>query len=173
MFKTFVLLSEEGWLQGLLCPKGTNASGPQGPWSDWVEVASRRAQTVQERVGWEAEKRNSHLWVIDDVWDATAETGSQFWVRKSYCPCWLARAKMTPLDQRVRGVKCCSSCQWSEMHPSHAVHQTPRSDLPWRQACQVWSSMSIGACMQGTYTHERRAASKERVSGPLYTLIAI
>lgn len=160
-----------GW--DALCPEETNASGTQGPWTYWVEAANRRSQIVQERKVWEARKRKSHLWVVDDVWDATAEIGSQFWVRKSNCPCWLARAKITSLEQRVKGVKFCSSRQWSEMHPSHAEHQTLRLDMSQRQAWQMWSLMSISACMQGICTHERRAASKERLSGPLYTFIAI
>lgn len=33
MFKVFALLSEEGLGAGALFPKGTNTSGPQGPWS--------------------------------------------------------------------------------------------------------------------------------------------
>lgn len=159
MFKAFALLSEEGWV--FPCAPRKHASRPQGPWTYWVEVANRRLQTVQERAVWEARKRKSHLWVVDDVWDATAETGSQFWVRKSNCPCWLARAKITSLEQRVKGVKCCCSCQWSEMHPSLAVHQTPRPDMSQRQAWQMWSSMSIGACMRGTCTHERSCFQRE------------
>lgn len=100
---------------------------------------------------------------MDDVWDATTEIGNRFWVKKSDCPCWLTRPKTTSLEQRVKGVRCCSSCQWSERHPSHAVHQTPRPDISQGQACKMWSLMPIGACMQGTCTHERRAASKGRV----------
>lgn len=43
--------------------------------------------------------------MIDDVWDAAAETGSLGEEERLS----LVRAKMTSLEQRAKGVKCCVS----------------------------------------------------------------
>ena len=67
--------------------QGNNCLWAMMPMGILGGVASRRPQTTQASVVWEAGKRKSHLWAMNDVWEAATEVGSNFWVRKSNCSC--------------------------------------------------------------------------------------
>jgi len=69
------------------CVTRKQVSVGQMPMGILSGLASIRPQTAQTTVVWEAGKRKSCFWVMDDMWEAAAEVGSDFWVRRSDCSC--------------------------------------------------------------------------------------